>query len=66
MRPSLWRGMMMGGRLVGGNSAGIATRTWSKGELREDDPDRWAPSVSDGGAVTGGRPARARRWAMAL
>jgi hypothetical protein len=34
--------------------------------LGEDDPDRWAPSVSDGGAVMGGRPAHVRRWAEAL
>jgi hypothetical protein len=27
-----------------------------QGGLREDDPDRWAPSVSDDGAVTGGMP----------
>jgi hypothetical protein len=33
------------------------------GESGEDDPDRWAPSISDGVTVTGGRPAHARSWA---
>jgi hypothetical protein len=35
-------------------------------ELGQDGPDRWAPSVSDGGTVMGGRPAHGRRWAKAL
>jgi putative intracellular protease/amidase len=34
-----------------------------QGGLGEDDPNRWAPSVSDGGTVTGGRPAHAQSWA---
>jgi hypothetical protein len=28
--------------------------------------DRWSSSVSDNGAVMGGRPAHTRRWAEAL
>jgi hypothetical protein len=33
------------------------------GALGEDDPDRRAPSVSDGGVVMGGGLARPRSWA---
>jgi hypothetical protein len=38
----------MGGRLDGGNFAGVATRARSYGRLGEDGPDKRAPSVSDG------------------
>jgi hypothetical protein len=31
---------------------GAATLAQSRGELGENDPNRWAPSVSDGDAVT--------------
>jgi hypothetical protein len=51
------------GRLDDGNSVGDDTRAWRGGESGEDDPDRWAPSISDGVTVTGGRPAHARSCA---
>jgi hypothetical protein len=34
-----------------------------RGDLGEGRADRRAPSVSDGGTVTRGRPARVQRWA---
>jgi hypothetical protein len=43
----------MGGRPVVGNFAGEDTLTRSKGNLGEEGADRRAPSVNDGGVVTG-------------
>jgi hypothetical protein len=37
----------------GRNCGGNASERVAGEDLGEDDPDRWAPSVSDGGAVTG-------------
>jgi hypothetical protein len=36
--------------------ASVATWAQSRGELGEDGLNRWAPSVSDGDTITGGRP----------
>jgi hypothetical protein len=58
-----WCEHSTGGRLDDGNLAGEDTQALSMGELGEDSPDRWAPSVSDSGTVMGGRSAHARRWA---
>jgi hypothetical protein len=54
MRPSLWRGVVTGGRLVGGNSACVATcAEQRRGIGGGEGADRQAPPVSDGGTVTG-------------
>jgi hypothetical protein len=37
----------MGGRLDGGNSAGVAVRASRGGELGEEGADRQVPTVSD-------------------
>jgi hypothetical protein len=39
---------VMGGRLDGGNFAGVATRARSKGRLGGNGPDKRASSISDG------------------
>jgi hypothetical protein len=41
------KGVVMGGRLIGGNSAGVATRASREGELGEEGADRQVPAVSD-------------------
>jgi hypothetical protein len=46
-------GVVMGGRCSGGNCGGIVSELAAGEDLEEDGPDRWAPSVSDGGSVTG-------------
>jgi hypothetical protein len=61
-----WCEHSMCGWLEDGNSAGDDTRARSRGGLGEDDLDRWAPSVGDGGVVTGGKLAHMRRWAEGL
>jgi hypothetical protein len=64
-----WTGGHCGGastRRVAGSTTGIrlaTTRVRGAGGLGEDGPNKWAPSVNDGSAVTAGRTARARRWA---
>jgi hypothetical protein len=45
---------------------GMTRRRGAAGGLGEDGPNRWALSINDGGTLTGGRPAHARRWAKAL
>jgi hypothetical protein len=42
----------------------VGEDTWrGAGEdLGDDRAHRWAPSISDGDAVTAGKPARTRRW----
>jgi hypothetical protein len=48
---------------VAGSTMGIRsamTRGRGAGGFGEDDPDSWAPSISDSGTVTGGRPAHTR------
>jgi hypothetical protein len=53
-RPSLWCGVVTGGRSVADNLVGVATRREQRREdLGEEGAGRRAPSVSDGGAVTG-------------
>jgi hypothetical protein len=42
------------------------TRHGAGEDLEEDGADKRAPSVSDGDAVTTGRPTRAPRWVTAL
>jgi hypothetical protein len=49
----LWYRVVMGGHPIAGNLDGEDTRAWSRGNLGEEGADRWAPSVSDSGAVTG-------------
>jgi hypothetical protein len=44
----------------------IFTRVQSREELGENDPDRRAPSVSDGDTVTGGRPGSRVKMGQAL
>jgi hypothetical protein len=46
-------GVVTGGWRSGGNYGGIASERATGKDLGEDGPDRWAPSVSDGGAITG-------------
>jgi hypothetical protein len=60
------KGVVTGGRCNGGNCGGNASERAAGENLGEDDPDRWAPSVSDGDVITEGRPAHARRWAVTL
>jgi hypothetical protein len=40
--------VVTGGRLDGGNFAGVATRVWSRGRLGQDGLDEQAPFISDG------------------
>jgi hypothetical protein len=46
-------GVVTGGRRSGGNCDGNASERAAGEDLGEDDPDRWVPSVSDGGVVMG-------------
>jgi hypothetical protein len=48
-----WCEHSMGGRFNDGKLVGEDTRAWSRGDLGEDDSDRWAPSASDGCTITG-------------
>jgi hypothetical protein len=59
-------GLVTGGRRNGGNRRGNANERTTGEDLGEDGPDGWAPFVSDGGVVTGGKLAHARRWAAVL
>jgi hypothetical protein len=43
----------MGGWRSGGNCGGNACERVVEEDLREDDPNRWAPSISDGSAIMG-------------
>jgi hypothetical protein len=51
-------GVVTGGRRSGWNHEGNASERVAGEDLGEDDPDMWALSTSDGGAITGGRLAR--------
>jgi hypothetical protein len=42
-----------GGQRTGGNCGGNARERAGEEDLGEDGPDRWAPSVNDGGVITG-------------
>jgi hypothetical protein len=46
-------GVVTGGWCSGGNCGGIVSERATVEDLEEDDPDRWAPSVSDSGSVMG-------------
>jgi hypothetical protein len=46
-------GVVTSGWCSGGNCGGIASECAAGEDLGEDDPNRWVPSVSDGGMVTG-------------
>jgi hypothetical protein len=46
-------GVVMGGWRSGGNCGGNASERAAGEDLGEDGPDTWAPSVRDGGTITG-------------
>jgi hypothetical protein len=46
-------GVVTGGWRSGGNCDGNASERAPGEDLEEDGPDRWAPSISDSGAVMG-------------
>jgi hypothetical protein len=51
--PPCGAGVVTGGWPVARNLTGEDTRAQSRGNLVEEGADKWAPSASDGDAVTG-------------
>jgi hypothetical protein len=56
----------MGGQLDDGNFADVATRALSRRRLWGNDPNKGAPSISNGDAERKAGRAHARRWAEML
>jgi hypothetical protein len=52
------KGVVTGGRRSDGNYGGNASERAAGEDFGEDGPDRWAPSVSDGGVGTGWQAGR--------